>query len=151
VSEVSVSSKLLHNSNKNLLQINAMPVVEASLTLSFLYQYQYVCGSKPETWQCFAWHSIDVSDLTCFIVENVAHSHTFIAFMCFWQWRTEKIFMGFFIQWHMVVIFIWCALFVTSQFDVVFIFPNQRFGEVCWHNMHIRLHALPLIYVSLNW
>jgi len=27
VSEVSVPLKLLHNSNKNLLQINAMPVV----------------------------------------------------------------------------------------------------------------------------
>jgi len=44
-----VSLKLLHNINKNLLQINAMPVVEASLTLSFLYQYQYVNGSKLET------------------------------------------------------------------------------------------------------
>jgi len=49
VSEVSVPLKLLHNSNKNLLQINAMPVVEASLTLLFLYQYQYVSGSKSET------------------------------------------------------------------------------------------------------
>jgi len=26
-----------------------MPVVQASLTLSFLYQYQYVSGSKSET------------------------------------------------------------------------------------------------------
>jgi len=50
---------------------------------------------------------------------------------------------GFFIQWHMVVICIWCARFVTSQFDVIFIFPNQRFGEVCWHNVHFLLHALP--------
>ena len=37
----------------------------------------------------------------------------------------------FFIQWHRVVICIWCALFVTSQFDVIVLFPNQRFGEVC--------------------
>jgi len=37
-----------------------------------------------------------------------------------------------FIQWHMVVICIWCALFVTSQFDVIFMFPNQCFGEVCY-------------------
>ena len=44
-----MSLKLLHNSNKNLLQINAMSVVEASLTLSFLYQCQYVSGSKSET------------------------------------------------------------------------------------------------------
>ena len=49
MSEVSVSLKLLHNSNKNLLQINAVLVVEASLTLPFLYQYQYVSGSKSET------------------------------------------------------------------------------------------------------
>jgi len=40
-------------------------------------------------------------------------------------------FHGGFIQWHMVVIYIWCALFVMSQFDVIFMFPNQRFGEVC--------------------
>ena len=26
--------------------------------------------------------------------------------------------------------YIWCALFVTSQFDVIFMFPNQHFGEV---------------------
>jgi len=44
------------------------------------------------------------------------------------QWRTQKIFMGGFIQWYMVVICIWCALFVTSQFDIIFMFPNQRFG-----------------------
>jgi len=34
-----------------------------------------------------------------------------------------------FIQWHMVVICICCALFVTSQFDVIFMFPNQRFAK----------------------
>jgi len=48
------------------------------------------------------------------------------------QWRTQKIFMGGgFIQWHMVVNCNWCARFVTSQFDVIFMFSNQRFGEVC--------------------
>jgi len=31
----------------------------------------------------------------------------------------------------MVVIYIWCGLFVTSQFDVIVMFSNQRFGEVC--------------------
>ena len=51
------------------------------------------------------------------------------------QWRTQKIFMGgVLVQGHMVVICIWCALFVTSQFDVMSMFPNQRFGEVCWQN-----------------
>jgi len=47
------------------------------------------------------------------------------------QWRTQKISMGDFIQWHVVLIYICYALFVTSQFDVIFMFPNQRFGEVC--------------------
>ena len=62
---------------------------------------------------------------------------------CLGQWCTQKIFMGGFTQQHMVVFSIWCALFVTSQFDVTVIFPNQRFGEVCWLNMHIFLHSLP--------
>jgi len=38
---------------------------------------------------------------------------------------------GVSIQRFMVVICIWCALFMTSQFDVRFMFRNQRFGEVC--------------------
>jgi len=38
-------------------------------------------------------------------------------------------FHGAFIQWHMVAVCIWCALFVTSQFDVIFMFPNQRFAK----------------------
>jgi len=38
---------------------------------------------------------------------------------------------GGFIQWHMVLICIWCALFVTSQFDVIVMFPTHRLGEVC--------------------
>jgi len=64
------------------------------------------------------------------------------------QLRMQKIFMrGGFIQCHMVAICIWCALFVTSQFDVIFMFSNQRFGKDCWHNAHIRLHALPVICV----
>jgi len=39
----------------------------------------------------------------------------------------RKFSWGGFIQWHMVVICIWCALFVTSQFDVIFMFSC----EVC--------------------
>jgi len=57
---------------------------------------------------------------------------------------------GCFYQWPMVVICILCSLFVTSQFDVIFMFPTQRFGEVCWHDMHILLRAL-LIYMSWHW
>jgi len=64
------------------------------------------------------------------------------------QWRAKKLLMGGFIQWHVVVICIWCPLFVTLQFDVIFMFPNQLFGEVFWHNMRFLLHALPLIYTS---
>jgi len=46
-----------------------------------------------------------------------------------------------FIQWHMLVICIWCALFVTSQFNVIALFPNQRFDQACWHNMHVFLYV----------
>ena len=38
----------------------------------------------------------------------------------------------------MVVIVTGYTLFVTSQYDVIFTFANKRFGEVCWHNMHIQ-------------
>jgi len=57
-----------------------------------------------------------------------------------------------FIQWHCVVLCIWRALFVTSQFYVIVLFPNQRFGEVCWHNMHIFLyiHSPMLCVIALN-
>ena len=57
---------------------------------------------------------------------------------------------GGFVQGHMVIC-IWCALFVMSQFDVIVMFSNQRFGKVCWHSTHIFLHPLPLFYVSLHW
>jgi len=43
----------------------------------------------------------------------------------------RKFSWGVLVQGHMVVICIWCALFVTSQFDFISMFPNQRFGEVC--------------------
>jgi len=55
-----------------------------------------------------------------------------------------------FIQWHMVVISISCLLFVTKQLDSIFMFPNQHYDVVCWHNMHILLHILSLFYVSLH-
>ena len=34
-------------------------------------------------------------------------------------------------QWRMVVIVTGCTSFVTSQYDVIFTFANQHFGEVC--------------------
>jgi len=43
----------------------------------------------------------------------------------------ENFYEGGLIQWHREVICIWCALIVTSQFDVIALFPIQRFGEVC--------------------
>jgi len=49
------------------------------------------------------------------------------------QWRYlnpvayAENFHGEFIQWHLVDICIWCALFVTSQFDVIFMFPNSSY------------------------
>ena len=54
-------------------------------------------------------------------------------------------------QWRMVAIVAECALFVTSHRNIIFTFPIQRFGEVCWHTMHIILHALSLfVVVQLN-
>ena len=41
-------------------------------------------------------------------------------------------------QWRMVVIVTGYTLLVTSQYDLIFTFANQRFSEVCWHNMHIQ-------------
>jgi len=34
-------------------------------------------------------------------------------------------------QWHMVAIVTGYTLFVTSQYDDIFTFAHQRFGEVC--------------------
>jgi len=73
---------------------------------------------------------------------------------CFW-WLpvayAENFLMGCF---HSVAygchLHLVCALCVSSQFDVIFIFPNQRFGEICWHDRHILLHALPLCCVWLH-
>jgi len=42
----------------------------------------------------------------------------------------RKFSWGGFIQWQRVVICICCALFVTSQFDLIVLFPNQRFSQV---------------------
>ena len=41
-------------------------------------------------------------------------------------------------QWRMVVIVTGYTMFVTSQYDVISTFANQRFGKVCWHNTHIK-------------
>jgi len=51
--------------------------------------------------------------------------------LCHTPMAYEENFHGGFIQWHMVLICIWCALLVTSQFDDIFMFSNQCFGEVC--------------------
>ena len=66
------------------------------------------------------------------------------------QWRTQKIFMGGSfsgILGHLYLLCAVCDVTIWRHFQV----SNPTFCEVCWHNMHIRLHALPLIYVSLNW
>jgi len=61
-------------------------------------------------------------------------------FSCFSGVR-RKFSWGGFIQWHMVVICIWCDLFVTSQFDVIFMFSS----EVCWHNRHFSYTHSPYL------
>jgi len=50
-------------------------------------------------------------------------------------------------QWRTVVIVTGYTVFVTLWYDVVFTFANQRFGDVCWHNMHNILNALSLLVV----
>jgi len=47
----------------------------------------------------------------------------------------------------MVVIVSGHTVFVTSQYDVIFTFANQRFGEAYFHNIRIILHALPFLAV----
>ena len=48
--------------------------------------------------------------------------------------------------------FVFGVLFVTSQFDVISMFPNQRFGEVCWHNNAYFSTSTPLTscVIALN-
>ena len=48
-------------------------------------------------------------------------------------------------QWRMVVIVTSYTLFVTSQYEVIFTFAKQRFGEVCWHCTHIILPTRTLL------
>jgi len=122
-----------------------------------------------QSWLCFAgwnegrWLLRTASEFTSFyVIENYCHKpvisqnfrhgdsakSTALLFRLTVSGVRRKFSWGCFIQWHMVVTCVWSTLLVTSQFDVIFIFPKQqRFGEVCWHNMHIRLHPLPLIYV----
>jgi len=58
---VTASIKLLHKSKLLQFSISGMRVIEVSLTLSFLYQYQYVSCSKSKTIvQCLVCNSISV-------------------------------------------------------------------------------------------
>ena len=45
----------------------------------------------------------------------------------------------------------WWPLAVSQSVSPFIRHWNQCFGEFCWHNKHIILHALPLIYVSWHW
>ena len=64
----------------------------------------------------------------------------------------RKFSWGGLVHGRMVAICIWCALFVTAQFYITSMFPNQHFGEVCWHNMHIFSTSTPFILcvIALN-
>jgi len=70
----------------------------------------------------------------------------------FTHWRTQKIFMGGVGSGSYGGHCIWCSLFVTSQFDIISMFPNQRFGEVSWHNNAYFSITTPLIScdIALN-
>jgi len=93
------------------------------------------------------------SKLNSSVIESVAHSHTFITFMCFWQWRTQKMFIVFFIQWHMVVIFIWYVLFVMSQLDVIFMFQTNvlaKFVDIICIFVYTHLPYSCVIELNIN-
>jgi len=55
-----VSLKLLHNSNLLQISISGSQVVEASLTISFLYQYHCWWWKSENIIQCFVCHPIYV-------------------------------------------------------------------------------------------
>jgi len=50
-------------------------------------------------------------------------------------------------QWPAVVIVTVYTLFVTSQYDLIFTFGNQRSGEVCCQKIRIILHAPSFLVV----
>jgi len=58
--------------------------------------------------------------------------------------------MGRLIQWHMVVNYSWRALFVASQFDVIFMFPNNVLAKcvniICvffyTHSLYFMCHCI---------
>jgi len=67
-------------------------------------------------------------------------------------------FQGGFIQWHMVVIWIWCALFVTSQYDVIFMFQTNVLAKfvdiICIffyvHSTHFMCHCTKYKLLALQ-
>jgi len=57
------------------------------------------------------------------------------------QWGTQKISMGGFgSESYGGYLYLVCAI-CDSQFDVMSMFPNQRFGKVCWHNKCIFFYT----------
>ena len=51
--------------------------------------------------------------------------------------------------------FYFVSLFMTSQLDVIFMFPNQRFGEVCWHNAYsstctLRISCVITLHINYH-
>jgi len=120
----------LYTDNQGRNEVKWCPGQEASLAphvRTWVFQEQIYC----------------IEEITCDIVGTFRHRSDSAHPVAY-----EENFRGGFIQWHMVIICTWCALYVTSQFDVMFMFPNQRFGEQ--HNMHILTHAISLFYVLLH-
>jgi len=63
-------------------------------------------------------------------------------------------FHGAFIQWHMVAVCIWCALFVTSQFDVIFMFQTNvlaKFVDTYAYSSTRTLLILCVIALNINY
>jgi len=66
------------------------------------------------------------------------------------QWRTQKIFMG---RFHSVAcgghLYLVCAVCDVTIWRHIHV-SKERFGDVCWRNMHISRHALPYVMCHCN-
>jgi len=58
---------------------------------------------------------------------------------------------GGYIQWNMVVICIWCTLFVTSRLTSYSCFQTNVFAKLVDTRYMFFYTHFPLIYVSLHW
>jgi len=69
--------------------------------------------------------------LPCTDIHFNKKAHILNIGVCQWRRKRRKFSWGGVIQWLVVVICIWYGLFVTSHLGVIFMFPTERFDDVC--------------------